>query len=160
MVLYQLIHKGRFPVTSEKEMMNHFAVKFRPSTSAACRDLLSRLLKKSPGKRLGCSRNSPRCWKEIKKHEFFEPLDWDHVHAQDLKPPLLIENGRLYFSFDTAAIESFPLKKRTKISPATDLKYFGGIEFNTDLSRSNIDEAINAAKESYHKHRELLHRQK
>jgi len=49
-------------------------------------DLLKQLLERSPHKRLGSTSDAD----EIKRHPFFEGIDWDYVTNKNYKPPLMI----------------------------------------------------------------------
>ncbi|TPX16733.1 uncharacterized protein E0L32_003674 [Thyridium curvatum] len=50
------------------------------------KDLLTRLLKKDPKKRLGA--NMPRDLEIIKKHRFFRKVDWKKMAAREVEPPI------------------------------------------------------------------------
>ncbi|KAI1107589.1 kinase-like protein [Jackrogersella minutella] len=50
------------------------------------KDLLTRLLKKEPAKRLGS--NMPRDLQIIKKHRFFRKIDWKKLAAREVEPPI------------------------------------------------------------------------
>ncbi|KAI1400323.1 kinase-like protein [Hypoxylon fuscum] len=50
------------------------------------KDLLTRLLKKDPTKRLGS--NMPRDLQIIKKHRFFRKIDWKKLEAREMEPPI------------------------------------------------------------------------
>ncbi|KAL7628366.1 hypothetical protein AAE478_002568 [Parahypoxylon ruwenzoriense] len=54
--------------------------------SADAKDLLTRLLKKDPAKRLGSS--MPRDLQTIKKHRFFRKIDWKKLAAREMEPPI------------------------------------------------------------------------
>lgn len=49
-------------------------------------DLLKQLLERNPNKRLGSTHGAA----EIKRHAFFEGIDWDYVVKKKYKPPLVI----------------------------------------------------------------------
>ena len=50
------------------------------------KDLLTRLLRKEPGKRLGgCM---PRDMQTIKKHRFFRKIDWKRLERREVEPPI------------------------------------------------------------------------
>lgn len=54
--------------------------------SVDARDLLTRLLRKDPKKRLGgCM---PKDMETIKKHRFFRKIDWKRLEARELEPPI------------------------------------------------------------------------
>lgn len=50
------------------------------------KDLLTRLLRKEPNKRLGA--NMPRDLDIIKKHRFFRKLNWKKLAAREVEPPI------------------------------------------------------------------------
>jgi serine/threonine protein kinase len=54
--------------------------------SADAKDLLTRLLRKDPAKRLGS--NMPKDLTAIKKHRFFRKIDWKALAARELEPPI------------------------------------------------------------------------
>ncbi|KAH7077950.1 kinase-like domain-containing protein [Paraphoma chrysanthemicola] len=55
--------------------------------SAEAKDLLTRLLRKEPKKRLGF--NMPKDMQTIKKHRFFRKIDWKKLEARELEPPIM-----------------------------------------------------------------------
>ena len=50
------------------------------------KDLLTRLLRKDPKKRLGS--NMPKDMQTIKSHRFFRKIDWKKLRARELEPPI------------------------------------------------------------------------
>lgn len=50
------------------------------------KDLLTRLLRKDPNKRLGA--NMPKDLEIIKRHRFFRKIDWKKLAARELEPPI------------------------------------------------------------------------
>ncbi|KAI2616471.1 kinase-like protein [Hypoxylon sp. NC1633] len=50
------------------------------------KDLLTRLLKKDPAKRLGTC--MPKDLQTIKKHRFFRKIDWKKLAAREMEPPI------------------------------------------------------------------------
>ncbi|KAF7554958.1 hypothetical protein G7046_g6672 [Stylonectria norvegica] len=54
--------------------------------SLDARDLLTRLLRKDPTKRLGA--NMPKDLQTMKKHRFFRKIDWKRLAARELEPPI------------------------------------------------------------------------
>lgn len=50
------------------------------------KDLLTRLLRKEPNKRLGS--NMPKDMQTIKKHRFFRKIDWKKLANRELEPPI------------------------------------------------------------------------
>jgi serine/threonine protein kinase len=55
--------------------------------SADAKDLLTRLLRKDPKKRLGY--NMPKDLQSIKKHRFFRKIDWKKLETRELEPPII-----------------------------------------------------------------------
>jgi len=68
--------------------------------SPDAKDLLTRLLRKDPTKRLGY--NMPRDLETIKKHRFFRRIDWDKLSRRELTPPIqpVITDPELAENFD------------------------------------------------------------
>lgn len=64
------------------------------------KDLLTRLLRKEPKKRLGA--NMPKDLQTIKSHRFFRKINWKKLEARDLEPPIqpLITDPALAENFD------------------------------------------------------------
>ncbi|OAA73308.1 serine/threonine-protein kinase psk1 [Cordyceps fumosorosea ARSEF 2679] len=54
--------------------------------SADAKDLLTRLLRKDPHKRLGS--NMPKDLQALKGHRFFRKIDWKRLAARDVEPPI------------------------------------------------------------------------
>jgi serum/glucocorticoid-regulated kinase 2 len=54
--------------------------------SEPAKDIITRLLDKSPNNRLGVNGVE-----EIKQHEFFKGLDWNDVLKKKLTPPFVFE---------------------------------------------------------------------
>lgn len=54
--------------------------------SADAKDLLTRLLRKEPKKRLGA--NMPKDMQTIKSHRFFRKMDWEKLEKRELEPPI------------------------------------------------------------------------
>ncbi|KAI0172101.1 kinase-like protein [Hypoxylon sp. FL1284] len=50
------------------------------------KDLMTRLLRKEPAKRLGS--NMPRDIQILKKHRFFKKIDWKKLEAREMEPPI------------------------------------------------------------------------
>ncbi|KAK6586032.1 hypothetical protein PZA11_001089 [Diplocarpon coronariae] len=50
------------------------------------KDLLTRLLRKEPNKRLGS--NMPKDMQTIKKHRFFRKIDWKKLARREIEPPI------------------------------------------------------------------------
>lgn len=54
--------------------------------SPDAKDLLTRLLRKDPAKRLGT--NMPKDLQSLKKHRFFRKIDWKKLAAREVEPPI------------------------------------------------------------------------
>jgi serine/threonine-protein kinase Psk1 len=67
--------------------------------SPDARDLLTRLLRKDPRKRLGAC--MPKDMETIKKHRFFRKIDWKKLELREVEPPIkpLITNPELAENF-------------------------------------------------------------
>jgi serine/threonine protein kinase len=55
--------------------------------SADAKDLLTRLLRKEPKKRLGF--NMPKDLQTMKNHRFFRKINWKKLEARELEPPII-----------------------------------------------------------------------
>ncbi|KAL5118022.1 hypothetical protein ACEQ8H_004007 [Pleosporales sp. CAS-2024a] len=55
--------------------------------SADAKDLLTRLLRKEPKKRLGF--NMPKDMQTMKNHRFFRKINWKQLEARELEPPII-----------------------------------------------------------------------
>lgn len=55
--------------------------------SADAKDLLTRLLRKEPKKRLGY--NMPKDLQTLKNHRFFRKIDWKQLETRELEPPII-----------------------------------------------------------------------
>ncbi|KAH6853890.1 kinase-like domain-containing protein [Chaetomium sp. MPI-CAGE-AT-0009] len=73
--------------------------------SADAKDLLTRLLRKDPAKRLGS--NMPKDLAIIKKHRFFRKIDWKRLATRELEPPIqpLITDPELAENFSSEFTE-------------------------------------------------------
>lgn len=69
--------------------------------SPDARDLLTRLLRKDPKKRLGAC--MPKDMETIKKHRFFRKIDWKKLELREVEPPIkpLITSPELAENFST-----------------------------------------------------------
>lgn len=65
------------------------------------KDLLTRLLRKEPSKRLGC--HMPKDLQTIKQHRFFRKIDWKALERRELEPPIkpVITDPALAENFST-----------------------------------------------------------
>ncbi|KAK0729028.1 kinase-like domain-containing protein [Apiosordaria backusii] len=78
------------------------------------KDLLTRLLRKDPAKRLGS--NMPKDLETIKKHRFFRKINWKALEARELQPPIqpMITDPELAenFSADFTELSLSPVVSR------------------------------------------------
>ncbi|KAI1339114.1 kinase-like protein [Xylariaceae sp. FL0016] len=108
--------------------------------SADAKDLLTRLLKKDPAKRLGS--NMPKDLTTIKRHRFFRKIDWAKLARRDMEPPIqpMITDPELAENFApeftelslTPMIASAPKDSWSGVSPTKDgfkEDLFGGFSF-------------------------------
>ena len=104
--------------------------------SPDARDLLTRLLRKDPRKRLGAC--MPKDMDTIKKHRFFRKIDWKKLELREIEPPIkpLITNPELAENFSTEFTElaispvSSPRMQDWDIdSTEGDNNPFGGFSF-------------------------------
>ncbi|KAI0489647.1 serine/threonine-protein kinase psk1 [Xylaria cf. heliscus] len=105
--------------------------------SLDAKDLLSRLLKKEPAKRLGS--RMPKDLKTIKKHRFFRKIDWEKLEKKEVEPPIqpMITDPELAENF-AQEFTNLPLSPLTTtkepwggVSPRGSFKEdpFGGFSF-------------------------------
>lgn len=98
--------------------------------SPDAKDLLNRLLRKEPSKRLGVKGRSDIAI--MKKHRFFRKLDWAKLERRELEPPIrpLITNPELAENFDKQFTDlSFsPVEERSK-GPLSSTDPFGGFSY-------------------------------
>lgn len=98
-LIYELIvgHTPFYDYNVDKMFRNIVKKKLKrhPSLSEKAYDLVSLLLQKDPELRLG---HGPEDAKMIKKHAFFNELDWDLLNAKEIEPPVdLTEKPLKYF---------------------------------------------------------------
>lgn len=119
----------------------HGKLKMPYHFSAETKDLLTRLLRKEPKKRLG---SGPRDLQTIKSHRFFRNVDWKALARRDAEPPIVpfINDPELAENF-SAEFTELPLSPvvergmwgaKEDLSPANP---FGG--FSYVASRSLLD---------------------
>ncbi len=89
--------------------------------SADAKDLLTRLLRKDPAKRLGSQ--MPKDLAIIKKHRFFRKIDWKKLAARELEPPVqpLITDPELAENFSEEFTKlglSLPVSQRPAAAAA------------------------------------------
>ena len=108
------------------------------------KDLLTRLLRKDPKKRLGAS--MPRDMQTIKGHRFFRKIDWMKLKRRQLEPPIkpLITDPELAenFAAEFTTLALSPVKAGAWDSACSvmDQNPFGGFSFVG--SQSLIEEAL------------------
>ena len=93
------------------------------------KDLLTRLLRKEPRKRLGS--NMPRDMQTIRKHRFFRKIDWKALERRELDPPIkpLITDPELAenFSSDFTDLAVSPVLSARKC-PGVDIDPVSRVE--------------------------------
>lgn len=108
--------------------------------SPDAKDLLTRLLRKEPRKRLGVGLNDLNV---IKKHRFFKKIDWKKLERRELEPPIspLVTDPSLgeNFSkdFTDRPIDEFVTKHNRKLSKSDP---FGG--FSYVASHSFLEQSL------------------
>lgn len=116
--------------------------------SPDAKDLMNRLLRKEPSKRLGSKKDDIAV---IKKHRFFRKIDWKKLEGRELEPPIrpLITKPELAENFDTS-FTNRPVRdvnhRRKRTLSTSDP--FGGFSFVAPSSLleqgllGRLDEAI------------------
>ncbi|KAK8201145.1 kinase-like domain-containing protein [Phyllosticta paracitricarpa] len=90
---------NNYTKTQEKIVKQKLQLPYFLSPDA--KDLLTRLLRKEPNKRLGS--NMPKDFLTIKSHRFFRRIDWKKLEKRELDPPIkpLITDPELAENFST-----------------------------------------------------------
>ena len=118
----------------------------RRGLSPACKDLLAGLLAHDPARRLGSG--SVDKWEEVRRHEWFDGVDWAVAAAKQLKPPFVpnvnIANCDPVFELEEQIMHDHNRsnKNRAPLSAADQL-LFVGWEYNTRLSNHGTPLDIN-----------------
>jgi serine/threonine protein kinase len=116
--------------------------------SPDAKDLLSRLLRKEPKKRLGVGPNDINI---IKKHRFFRKIDWKKLEAKELEPPIkpLVTNPELAENFakefTDRAVDTIARRHSRTLSKSDPFGGFSYVASNSLLEESmlsELDEAI------------------
>lgn len=116
--------------------------------SPDAKDLLTRLLRKEPKKRLGVGPNDINI---IKKHRFFRKIDWKKLEAKELEPPIkpLVTNPELAENFakefTDRAIDTIARRHSRTLSKSDPFGGFSYVASNSLLEESmlsELDEAI------------------
>ena len=112
------------------------------------KDLLVRLLRKEPKKRLGF--NMPKDLQTIKAHRFFQKIDWKKLAARELEPPIrpIITDPELAENFDSqfTALALSPVTAKQMFedpmdtTPDTSADPFGGFSFVASSSLLDCDD--------------------
>lgn len=115
--------------------------------SADAKDLITRLLKKDPKKRLGS--NMPKDLAIIKCHRFFRHIDWKKLAAREMEPPILpmITDPALAENFSDEFRQmrldpTYTTQKPMAMSPPSgkpEDNPFGGFSFVASSSLLNAD---------------------
>jgi serine/threonine protein kinase len=109
--------------------------------SADAKDLLTRLLRKDPAKRLGSV--IPKDLQTLKKHRFFRKIDWKKLEARELEPPIqpMITDPELAenFSPEFTELSLSPVvtSKEPSFLSASKDEMFGGFSFVASSSLLN-----------------------
>ncbi|KAK9810359.1 hypothetical protein WJX72_009382 [[Myrmecia] bisecta] len=93
-VLLYVLLTGRQPFSSPKTddpmvvmrriVDENWHIKYPPYLTPAAKDLIARLLERKPARRLGMLSGRAN---DIKKHKWFEGLEWEALEARKLEPP-------------------------------------------------------------------------
>jgi hypothetical protein len=112
------------------------------------KDLLTRLLRKEPKKRLGF--NMPKDMQTIKAHRFFKKIDWKKMANRELDPPIkpIITDPELAENFDAqfTALSLSPVATKHMFedpmdtTPDTSADPFGGFSFVASSSLLDCDD--------------------
>ncbi|KAF2633715.1 serine/threonine-protein kinase-like protein psk1 [Macroventuria anomochaeta] len=112
----------------EKILKQKLALPFYLSADA--KDLLTRLLRKDPKKRLGY--NMTKDMQTIKNHRFFRKINWKQLQARELEPPIqpLITDPELAENFNQefTGLPLSPVLTKNFLSEAQS-NPFGGFSF-------------------------------
>lgn len=116
--------------------------------SPDAKDLLTRLLRKEPRKRLGVGRGDINV---IKKHRFFKKIDWTKLEARQLEPPIkpMVTDPELAENFAKEFTErAVEAKQRRHSRALSKSDPFGGFSYVASSSLleqsmlSDLEEAI------------------
>ena len=121
--------------TKEKIVRSKLSLPYFLSPDA--KDLLTRLLRKEPRKRLGG--NMPKDMQTIKKHRFFKKIDWKRLEKRELEPPIkpLVTDPALAENFSqeftslalSPVVEAHPLGQVPWDIGYEETNPFGGFSF-------------------------------
>ncbi|MES1907733.1 MAG: hypothetical protein MHM6MM_000792 [Cercozoa sp. M6MM] len=88
--------------------IQHGVLRFPPTLSDECKDLIIKLLNRDPDARLG---SSAADIEEIKAHPFFDCIDWDEMMAKTIEPvykPVVTSKDDVS-NFDTQFTDEVPV---------------------------------------------------
>lgn len=98
-VLMYVLLTGRQPFSSPKTddpmvvmrriVDENWPIKYPPYLSAEAKDLISRMLERKPGKRLGMLSGRAQ---DIKSHKWFAGFDWDALESRKMEAPRKPQN--------------------------------------------------------------------
>ena len=96
LILFEML-TGKPPYfsTNYKQLTHNILnakLKFPENVSPKARDLIKNQLKRNIGDRLGSKKDAS----ELKRHPFFEGLDWEKLYAKDHPPPFDPKHLRIY----------------------------------------------------------------
>lgn len=129
-------HKIQQNILKQKLIMPYFL-------SPDAKDLLNRLLRKEPAKRLGS--HMPKDLAIIKGHRFFRKIDWKKLAAREMEPPIqpMITDPELAENF-SAEFTELSLSPRTSFAetfspavPNSEENPFGNFSFTASHSLLN-----------------------
>lgn len=129
-------HKIQQNILKQKLIMPYFL-------SPDAKDLLNRLLRKEPAKRLGS--HMPKDLAIIKGHRFFRKIDWKKLAAREMEPPIqpMITDPELAENFSNEFTE-LSLSPRTSFAemfspsvPNSEENPFGNFSFTASHSLLN-----------------------
>ncbi|MEQ2291195.1 hypothetical protein AMECASPLE_010933, partial [Ameca splendens] len=89
LIYEMLLGESPFPGDDEEEVFDSIVneeVRYPRSLSPQSTSLIQKLLQKNPDLRLGSGEEDAS---EIKRHKFFQGMDWDALLAKKLKPPFV-----------------------------------------------------------------------
>lgn len=109
------------------------------------RDLIQKLLHKSPAQRLG---GSPEDSAEVKRHEWFSDIDWDALYQRRIDPPfkpILSHELDVGFFDNVSTTQTFTRcpaedSARTEFPAGSPSSPFHGFSYEAKDLRMNIDE--------------------
>jgi serine/threonine-protein kinase Psk1 len=120
--------------------------------SPDAKDLLTRLLRKEPRKRLGVGKGDINV---LKKHRFFKKIDWVKLEARQLEPPIrpLVTNPELAENFakefTDRAVEAKQRRHSRALSKSDPFGGFSYVASNSLLEQSMLSDLDEAIDDSY-----------